>query len=134
MADELHIQYAKLKLTDDDLGDVVPKDIDDKVSLMLVGRLVTNRSFNMEAFKCTILMAWGVSKNVLVNAIATNLFVFQFFHWRDKVKVLEGRPWCFDQHLLVLNDISGNEQPTQVLLFFSLLDPNYNLPFNCRSN
>lgn len=77
---------------------------------------MTNRAFNLEAFKRTMSQAWGVSKNVIIRAIETCLFVFQFFHWRDKEKVLDDRPWCFDQHLLALNEITGNEQPSQVPL------------------
>lgn len=140
MAEELSLQCSRLKLTDEetsvvDLGENIPSDVDAKVSLMLVGRLVTDRSFNLEAFKRTISMAWGVSKRIVIKALAANLFVFQFFHWRDKEKVLEGRPWCFDQHLLVLNEMSGNEQPIQVPLFFSPFWMRiYHLPFNCRSH
>lgn len=89
----------------------------------------------MEAFKRTITQSWGLNKKVIIRAIETNLFVFQFFHWRDKEKVLLGCPWCFDQHLLILNEISGDEHPVQVRLNFSPFWIRIlNLPFNCRSN
>ncbi|KAL2926609.1 hypothetical protein RDABS01_000041 [Bienertia sinuspersici] len=46
-----------------------------------------------------------------------------------------GRPWCFDQHLLVLQEISGNEQPDDVILSHSSFWARiYNLPFNCRDD
>lgn len=77
---------------------------------------------------------WALSRGMVVRAIDSNTFVFQFFHWKDKLKILEGRPWSFDQKLLVLNEIVGHEQPSQVVLdttpFWVRI---YNLPFNCRS-
>ncbi|XP_010680870.1 uncharacterized protein LOC104895922 [Beta vulgaris subsp. vulgaris] len=138
MADDLAERCAKLKINADEntvieLGNEVPTEIDDKLSLRLVGRLLTTRAFNMDAFKRTISQAWGLQKRIIIKAIETNLFVFQFFHWRDKEKVMAGRPWCFDQNLLVLNDISGDEHPAQVLLSYSPFWVRIlNLPFNCR--
>ncbi|XP_048496508.1 uncharacterized protein LOC125495741 [Beta vulgaris subsp. vulgaris] len=140
MAEELIDRCTRLKITDDenaiiDLGTDVPAEMDDKLSLRLVGKLLTNRAFNVEAFKRTITQSWGVQKKVIIKAIETNLFVFQFFHWRDKEKVLAGCPWYSDQHLLVLNEITGDEQPAEVSLSFSPFWVRiHNLPFNCRSN
>ena len=85
-----------------------------QVSLLLVGRIVTEKNFNVEAFKRTMIQAWGLTKRVVIRMIGPNKFVFQFFHWKDKNKVMEGRPWCFDNQSLVLNNISGNDQPSEV--------------------
>lgn len=32
---------------------------------------------------------------------------------------MEGRPWCFDNTLLFLDEILGDEQPSKVTLIFS---------------
>uniref|UniRef100_A0A803MRC1 CCHC-type domain-containing protein n=1 Tax=Chenopodium quinoa TaxID=63459 RepID=A0A803MRC1_CHEQI len=72
---------------------------------------------------------------VIIRKIESNLFAFQFFHWKDKEKVLDWCPWSFDQNLLLLNSITGDEQPSEVKLthspFWVRIE---NLPFNCRSN
>lgn len=51
------------------------------------------------------------------------------------MKVLEGRPWCFDNMLVLLKEADGDEPPDQVTLhqspFWIRLK---NLPFNMRSN
>lgn len=139
MAADLIDNWAKLKISEDentivDLGSDVTADLDDKLSLRLVGKLLTSKAFNVEAFKRTITQSWGVQKRVIIKAIETNFFVFQFFHWKDKEKVLAGRPWCFDQHLVVLNEITGDEQPAQISLDYSPFWVRiHNLPFNCRS-
>lgn len=57
------------------------------------------------------------------------MFVVQFASVRDKTKVLSGRPWTFDQSLVVLNDIDGTQQPSSIAIneypFWIRL---YNLP------
>lgn len=116
------------------LENEVPVEIGYKLLLCLVGRLLTSWAFNVEAFKRTITQFWGLQKKVIIGAIETNLFVFQFFHWRDKENILIGCPWCFDQHLLVLNEIKGNEHLAHVPLSFSPFWVRIrNLPLNCRS-
>lgn len=51
------------------------------------------------------------------------------------MKVLDGRPWCFDNMLVLLKEADGDEQPDQVILQHSpFLVRIKNLPFNYRSN
>ncbi|KAL2933038.1 hypothetical protein RDABS01_016157 [Bienertia sinuspersici] len=76
---------------------------------MLVGKLLTNKAFNFNAFRKTMTNVWALNGRIVIRAIDTNRFVFQ--------------------------EISGNEQPDDVPLqespFWVRI---YNLPFNCRSN
>lgn len=65
MAEDLSIQCSKLQISDVeneivDLGDTIASEIDEQVSLMLVGRLVIARPINLDAFKRTMTMAWAV--------------------------------------------------------------------------
>ncbi|XP_021716010.1 uncharacterized protein LOC110683914 [Chenopodium quinoa] len=140
MADELIDQCANLRINDleneiVDLGDVEDGESEARVSLMLVGKLISDRTINVEAFKRTMIHAWAVSKRLVIRVIGANLFAFQFFHWKDRKKVLEGRQWCFENNLLLLKEVKGDEQPTEVVLthspFWVRLE---NLPFNRRSN
>lgn len=99
MADELTEQWANLNIEEDendvvDLGGVDSSEHDDRVSLMLVGKLLTDRGFNVEVFKRTMTQAWSMTGKVVIRAIGANSFIFQFFHWREKEKVMVGRPWC----------------------------------------
>ncbi|XP_021758402.1 uncharacterized protein LOC110723359 [Chenopodium quinoa] len=139
MAEDLIAKCANLNIEDEDgetvdCGTIDSSDSDARVSLMLVGKLLTDRGVNIEAFKRTITQSWGMKGKVVIRAIGANFFGFQFFHSRDKEKVLLGRPWCFEQSLLILNEIKGNEQPQDFALthspFWIRLE---NLPFNCRS-
>ncbi|XP_010672836.2 uncharacterized protein LOC104889341 [Beta vulgaris subsp. vulgaris] len=139
MAGELIEQCRNLRINDAESKILEISELDDgidedQVYLVLVGRLVTERSFNIEAFKRTMIQAWGVNKRMVIRMIGANRFVFQFFHWRDKEKVLEGRPWCFENQLLILNAIDGEDQPADVPLTYSPFWIRLkNLPFNYRS-
>lgn len=60
--------------------------------------------------------------------------VVQFATHRDKTKVLAGRPWTFDQHLVVLNEIDGDLQPSNISLkLFPSWVQLYNIPFAYRT-
>lgn len=139
MADEIVTRCANLKLTEDDANIVALDDVpeikeDSDLSLSLVGKVLTVRSYNFDAMKKTLNQIWTISKNALFRPIENGLFVVQFVNPRDKMKVMAGRPWTFDQNLVILNEIEGNAQPSSIALnhspFWARL---YNLPMNSRS-
>ncbi|KAL2907049.1 Gag polyprotein [Bienertia sinuspersici] len=139
MAEELVEGWKKFKLTEEedeeiDL-DVLPDDeMQTQIELALVGKLFTNSSFNIEAMKNVLRASWKPIKGMTVREIDKNLFVFQFFNHLDKEKVINQSPWAFDNHLLLLREISGREQPKD--LSFDSVDfwvRVYNVPFAKRS-
>ncbi|XP_021775173.1 uncharacterized protein LOC110739027 [Chenopodium quinoa] len=140
MADDIVSRYANLKLDDEDegvvdLGVVESSSLTKKFHLSLIGRLVTERPYNVEAFKNTMMKVWALQDNLVIRVLGPNLYAFQFFHWRDKEKVKAGRPWCFDNLLLVLREVEGDEQPEKIPLFHCLFWVRIQfLSFNCRSD
>ncbi|XP_048502753.1 uncharacterized protein LOC125498566 [Beta vulgaris subsp. vulgaris] len=139
MAEEISNFVSNLRLDDEedtvlDL-DVIDPSVTKPVSLLLVGRLLTDRSYNVDAFKKTITGVWKPVHGLVIRVLSPNLYAFQFFHWRDMAKVLEGRPWCFDNMLVLLKEADGDEQPDQVTLNHSPFWIRIkNLPFNSRSD
>lgn len=101
IAEEIITECPKLNLVEDekavvDLGSVASDDSKDNLELLLIGKLLIERPYNMEAIKRTMLKVWALSKGMVIRVLVSNLHAFQFFHWRDKDKVLSGRPWCFE--------------------------------------
>uniref|UniRef100_A0A803M277 CCHC-type domain-containing protein n=1 Tax=Chenopodium quinoa TaxID=63459 RepID=A0A803M277_CHEQI len=45
---------------------------------------------------------WRLSNNIVIRMIEMNLFVFQFFDEADKLRVMKGRPWAFNNKILLL--------------------------------
>ncbi|KAJ4848634.1 hypothetical protein Tsubulata_011332 [Turnera subulata] len=103
-------------------------------TLCLVAWLWTERSFNARAFMNTMKQVWRPVHGVEVSQIDRNLFVFQFFHWRDKQRVLDQEPWNFDDQVIFLKELTGDEQLSSLqLCFVPMWVKVYDIPFNLRS-
>ncbi|KAJ4835622.1 hypothetical protein Tsubulata_010866 [Turnera subulata] len=78
-------------------------------------------------------MVWKLAHDMEISQLDSNLFVFQFFHWRDRERVLENEPWNFDNQLVILSEISGHEQPSEICLdHVPMWVRVYDVPFNLR--
>ena len=139
MADEIATKYANLKITEEE-SDVVALDEatddnhDESIEFSLVGKILSIRPYNFDAMKKTMNQVWSISKGALFRPIENDLFVVQFANKRDKSKVMSGRPWNFDQNLMLLTEIEGTAQPSNISMthcpFWVRL---YNLPMDCRT-
>lgn len=49
-----------------------------------------------------------------MDIISDNRFMFTFYNRTDKEQVLERRPWTFEKHVLLLQEINSMEQPSKV--------------------
>ncbi|KAL5758730.1 hypothetical protein ACOSP7_021341 [Xanthoceras sorbifolium] len=104
------------------------------VSLSLIGKIIANREINREAFRSIIPRIWKTKQEFSIELIGINTFVFQFKCPWDRKRVLEGGPWCFDKHLIVLREAKGLGKVSEV--DFSLTPlwiQMHNLPLACMS-
>lgn len=83
MAIELINDWEKLKLTEDEeiaignnLGDQEENDIELKILLSSVAKLLTSKPFNVEAMQKTIQPIWRISEKISVRTVDTNLLCF----------------------------------------------------------
>ena len=140
MAEEIISKCSNLKITEDEeeivlFDEGITAAVDSNISLSIVGRVLSKRPYNFEAFKRTMNQIWMISKTALFRVIENGLFIVQFATARDRAKVLDGRPWSFDQHLVLLDEIEGSVQPSDIKMNFSPFWIRiYNLPLDCRSD
>ncbi|XP_058727213.1 uncharacterized protein LOC131598649 [Vicia villosa] len=100
----------------------------------LAGKLWLEGSFNARAFKATMISAWKLRNPVDIQDLSKNLFLFKFSSRRDLEFVLKNGPWSFDRALLVLNRVSGEEQPSDLDMHFGVFWVRiYDLPLMLRS-
>lgn len=59
---------------------------------------------------------WKSTKELIVDFIDDNCFLFKFQGRGDIDHVLEGRPWFFKRHLLSLNEVGPKAQPRNMML------------------
>lgn len=62
---------------------------------------------------------WQPGKGIMVKELSNSIYVFQFYHYRDLKKVVDGGPWTYDNHLLILHQLKPGENPLKVPLFFA---------------
>jgi hypothetical protein len=80
----------------------------------LVGKVGSDRRVNKEAFQTVLSQLWRTVGSVMFKEVQDNIWLFEFTDKDDKERVLEGRPWSFDRHILVLNDFDGSIPPSQM--------------------
>ncbi|KAL2904606.1 Gag polyprotein [Bienertia sinuspersici] len=141
MAKDLAKELEKFHLTKNDnvvVGDDLQEGEDvnsnKKVELMMIGQIFTTRPFNIEAMKRMLRSIWRLKEGVAVRMVETNLFVFQFSSLGDKEFVINGMPWFFDNQLLLLKEVRGDEQLSKVIFRqTSVWVRVYDLPFVKRN-
>lgn len=84
----------------------------------LVAKLWTDNNFNARAFTNTMISAWRLKNPFESHELSKNPFLFKFATKRDLENVLRNDPWSFDRNLLVLNKITGEEQPSDLNIHF----------------
>ena len=85
-----------------------------ELSLCLVGKLWTTRRFNSNAFMNLMTKIWSPRKGLVAKEIETNLFLFQFYHWKDLDRVIDGEPWFFDKNVVVLKRVDSASRPSEL--------------------
>ncbi|KAL2932687.1 hypothetical protein RDABS01_015806 [Bienertia sinuspersici] len=105
MAENLAKEPEKFHLTKDEnvvVGDDQQEGEDvntnKKVELMMIGKIFTAKPFNFEAMKRTLRSIWRLKEG------------FAFSSLGDKEFVINGMPWFFDNQLLLLREVRGDEQ------------------------
>ncbi|TXG64170.1 hypothetical protein EZV62_011164 [Acer yangbiense] len=77
-----------------------------KLDLCLVGKVISTKNINREAFKAVIPRIWQTVLDIEV--VQDNIFLFYFSNQGDRFRIMAGGPWSFDNCLLVL------EKPSEV--------------------
>ncbi|KAL5834999.1 hypothetical protein ACOSQ4_014496 [Xanthoceras sorbifolium] len=100
----------------------------------LIGIIMENKEVNREAFKSMIPKIWRTMKEVDVELVGPNTFVFRFRYLWDRKRVLDGGPWSFDKQLIILKEVPGVGRIEEVdFRIFPFWIQIYNLPLSCMS-
>ena len=83
------------------MGSGVQQDQSAVRNLCPLRKVLTNKPFNRDAFKNTMISVWKRSKPVCIE-VGDNIFVFQFKHIVDRRKVLMLGPWSFDKAVVLM--------------------------------
>lgn len=98
----------------------------------LVGKILLTRGVNLEGLRSAIRQAWRSIKEVKIESMGSNVFLFKFDTEEDKKRVLMGGPWHFDRALIVLTEPRGiGDIHKQVFTHISFWVQFHNVPIMC---
>ncbi|KAL5781600.1 hypothetical protein ACOSP7_006629 [Xanthoceras sorbifolium] len=100
----------------------------------LVGKVLSGKRVNRDAFKGVIEQLWSVIGSVEFESVGDNLFVFYFRRLEDRALVWLRGPWHFDHNLIVLEKPDGVGEISK--LGFDRLEiwvQVYNIPLMCMN-
>lgn len=84
------------------VGDVEDYILRDKCCLL--GKVIADKPFNIDAFRTTMLKIWKVSRTISISVVGANMFVIEFQSLNALLKVKRGCLWMFDRNLVILKD------------------------------
>ncbi|TXG48338.1 hypothetical protein EZV62_027632 [Acer yangbiense] len=99
--------YENLSIGDEDgvvheMSEETSIDGTEDVDRCLVGKVLSGKKVNREAFKGLIEQIWNPYGQVEVELVGDNLFVFYFNKCEDRNRVWQRGPWHFGNNLIVL--------------------------------
>jgi hypothetical protein len=139
MEEELSSMWGKFSLNADENKGVSPdvSEIEPMVhrgKVCLIGKILAERIVPKEYFKTPLTRVWRPTGGLTFQVIGGNMFIAEFEHEWDKVRIMEGRPWLFDGNLISLADFDGLTPPGAMRFddeaFWVRM---YNLPLACMS-
>jgi hypothetical protein len=139
MEDDMNKLWEKFSLLEEEDEEVfAPEDeVEPMVkrgSACVVGKLLADRMVGKGVIRPPLIRAWQPTGNVTFKTLGKNLFLIEFEHEWDKIRIMEGRPWTFDRDLLSLADFDGitpvEELEFEKAAFWVRM---YKLPLACMS-
>jgi hypothetical protein len=105
-------EKASIVITEDDTADQRLRN-----GRCLIGRIMSDRRVQKEAFKAFMARLWKTTGKVVFKELEDNLWLLwllEFSSEADKKRVQEGCPWLFDRNILVLREVEESTPPTQM--------------------
>lgn len=73
----------------------------------LMGKILLPRGVHKEGFKIALQQVWRTIKEVKIESLGSNIFMFKFAEEVDKRRVMSRGSWHFDRALIVLTEPKG---------------------------
>ncbi|KAH9783095.1 zinc knuckle protein [Citrus sinensis] len=73
----------------------------------LIGKILLNRGIHIEGLRIAMRQVWKTLREVKIESMGENFFMFKFGSEEDKKRVFAGGPWHFDNALIVFTEPTG---------------------------
>ncbi|KAK1669061.1 hypothetical protein QYE76_057220 [Lolium multiflorum] len=108
-----------LQIGEEEFDDLIIEEevsIDEEPELLVVARVLTDKSFSAASFEETMRFAWGLAKKVEFRDVGDNTFIMQLNCLGDWKKVVEEGPWLFRNWGIVIQGYDGYSKPSTLIL------------------
>lgn len=108
----LEKMYARLALEEEDGERVivgVTENVKQQPTFILIERFLTGKNINFQAMQNVLASIWRPREGMEVHDLGGQRYSFVFFHGLDLQKVIDGRPWTFEQSLLLYHKLENGE-------------------------
>ncbi|KAL8529801.1 hypothetical protein ACS0TY_007024 [Phlomoides rotata] len=82
----------------------------------VVGRFLTNHVININAMKNMLADIWKLVMGVTIKNLGEGRFMFEIYHNLDVLRVMNGMPWTFNNHPLLMHHLQRGEYALRVPL------------------
>ncbi|KAA3460219.1 nucleolin-like [Gossypium australe] len=110
-----------INLVDTDLANLNIADEEDEPMLILdlcfVGRVLTDSVVHFPALKNTLADLWHPLRGVTITELENKRILFRFYSEVDMERVIDGIPWFFNRHLIILHRLTSGDEPNAVPLW-----------------
>jgi hypothetical protein len=107
MADDMTMLWKNFSLTEEEGVEVeIRSDVLEEAALKeqvcAIGKLLADRYVSKEIVRSAMIRFWKPTGYVSFKVLGTNIFLVEFEHEWDKVRIMEGRPWLFEGYVFSL--------------------------------
>lgn len=99
------LENTKLTVEEEEVIEIFDEGILNEIescNLSLIGKFLTCKAFNKRAAMNTLWRAWGLTTDLQIIEVGSNLFQFKFQSNFNMSRILRGEQWTFDNQLLML--------------------------------
>ena len=114
--DDLAQSWNRLSLSDREGLGCCLLDGDNIETFSIAAKFLTKRAINMEIIAKTFTLLWRARDGFKMQSFGDHKILFTFEKKKDVERILDGEPWSFDKHLVVMNRYE-NESSLQDIKF-----------------
>jgi hypothetical protein len=139
MAEDLSRMWDSFSLKDDEDGEMEIQQQAWEVGTLrgkscVVGKLIADRMMSKEIIRTQLIRGWKPEGTPSFKILGDNLFLVELETEKDKIRILDGRPWSVEGHLFAVEDYDGLSSPSNYRFEKAAFWVRINgLPLSCMS-
>ena len=101
--DDLAQSWNRLTLSDREGPSGCLLDDESIEKFSIAAKFLTKRAINMEVIAKIFTLLWRARNGFKIQSFGDHKILFTFDNREDGVRILEGEPWTFDKHLVIMS-------------------------------